>query len=200
MNFFGGASEAEALFSFGASMEWLEPRRATTGARTKLAATQKRRLEAGATKSYSERRARAASTLAARMAGMALAVRAATRIRAAEMISGVAPGIWSSVVYLAIRRTTAKPAAVPTVTPIRAMTKPSLRTPERMLRGLAPRARRMPNSWRRPLTEKARTPATPTIEMSRARLANPPKTMALRRSGAMTSARTSSRVLARSTG
>lgn len=51
----------------------------------------------------------------------------------------------------------------------------------------------------RPLTENASTPATPTMEIASATPANPPKTMAFRRSGASTSARTSSSVAARST-
>src|SRR5258705_209350 len=44
----------------------------------------------------------------------------------------------------------------------------------------------MPNSRVRPLTEKAKTPATPTTEISSASAANPPKTMALRRVGEST--------------
>jgi len=50
---------------------------------------------------------------------------------------------------------------------------------------------RTPNSRVRLLTEKASTPATPTMEMSRATAANPPKTMAFSLSGVSTSARTS---------
>ena len=58
----------------------------------------------------------------------------------------------------------------------------------------------MPNSRVRPLTEKASTPATPTIEIASATAAKPPKTIAFSLSGASTSARTSSSVAARSTG
>jgi len=58
----------------------------------------------------------------------------------------------------------------------------------------------MPNSRVRPLTEKARTPPTPTMEIKSATAAKPPKTMALRRSGVRTSARMSARVLTFSTG
>src|SRR6266850_1477052 len=58
----------------------------------------------------------------------------------------------------------------------------------------------MPNSRVRALTEKARTPATPTKAMARATAAKTPNTTVLRRSGVRTSARTSSRVAARSTG
>ena len=61
-------------------------------------------------------------------------------------------------------------------------------------------ASRMPNSRVRALTEKASTPPTPTTAIARATTANPPKTRAFNRSGVSTSARTSSRVAARSTG
>src|SRR5262245_45386350 len=58
----------------------------------------------------------------------------------------------------------------------------------------------MPNSRVRALTENASTPATPTIAIVSATSAKPPKTSAFSRSGASTSARTSSRVAALSTG
>ena len=80
------------------------------------------------------------------------------------------------------------------------MARPSRSTMARMLLGSAPRAMRTPNSRVRLLTEKASTPATPTMEMSRATAANPPKTMAFSLSGVSTSARTSPSVVAFSTG
>ncbi len=49
-------------------------------------------------KGYSQRRAWTASTLAARAAGTAEAIRAATRITPALAIRGRTPGIWTSVV------------------------------------------------------------------------------------------------------
>ena len=52
----------------------------------------------------------------------------------------------------------------------------------------------------RALTENASTPATPTTAISSATPANPDTTKAFSRSGASTSARTSSSVAARSTG
>src|SRR5262245_34502754 len=149
---------------------------------------------------YSERNACTASTLAARAAGRADAITAAARITAAEAIKGNAPGDCSAPMYLPIARCKIEPARKPPTTPMLAITSPSERTLVRMLRGCAPRARRIPNSRVRPLTEKASTPATPTTEISRARVANPPNTMALSRSGVITSARTSCNVLARSTG
>ena len=73
-------------------------------------------------------------------------------------------------------------------------------TPVRIVRGCDPTASRMPNSRVRPLTENASTPATPTTEIASATAAKPPNTIAFSRSGASTSARTSSSVAARSTG
>ncbi len=67
-------------------------------------------------------------------------------------------------------------------------------------RGSEPTASRMPNSRVRALTENASTPATPMTAMSSATPANTPNTSAFRRSGASTSARTSSSVAACSTG
>ena len=66
--------------------------------------------------------------------------------------------------------------------------------------GVEPMARRTPNSRVRTLTEKASTPATPTIAMASATPANPATTNAFTRSGVSRPARTSSSVAARSTG
>ena len=80
------------------------------------------------------------------------------------------------------------------------MTAPSAITRASRCRGCDPIASRMPNSRVRALTENASTPATPTTAMVSATMAKPPKTMVFKRSGVSTSARTSSRVAARSTG
>ena len=66
--------------------------------------------------------------------------------------------------------------------------------------GRAPTASRMANSRVRQLTENASTPAIPTAEITNARVANPPNTTAFTRLFSSTSVRTSSRVLAWSTG
>src|ERR1700691_2759273 len=58
----------------------------------------------------------------------------------------------------------------------------------------------MPNSRVRELTEKASTPATPTTAMTNATAAKTPETTEFKRSGVSTSARTSCRVAACSTG
>ena len=58
----------------------------------------------------------------------------------------------------------------------------------------------MPNSRVRALTENASTPATPTTAIANATAANTPNTSEFKRSGVSTSARTSSRVAACSTG
>ena len=81
-----------------------------------------------------------------------------------------------------------------------AMNTPSLSTPVSNCRGADPMASRTPNSRILALTENASTPATPTTAIISATAAKPPNTSALRRSGASTSARTSSNVAARSTG
>ena len=64
-----------------------------------------------------------------------------------------------------------------------AITAPSRMTPARRRCGGDPNARRMPNSRMRALTEKAKTPATPTREINRATPAKIPNTTVLRRSG-----------------
>ena len=84
--------------------------------------------------------------------------------------------------------------------PVAAITAPSPSTRVSRCRGSDPIASRTPNSRVRALTENASTPATPTTAISSATPAKPPKTSAFRRSGASTSARTSSSVAARSTG
>jgi hypothetical protein len=77
---------------------------------------------------------------------------------------------------------------------------PSRSTPCEQVPRFGPIARRMPNSRVRALTENASTPATPTTAIVSATPAKPPNTSAFRRSGASTSARTSSSVAGRSTG
>src|SRR5437762_8817656 len=60
---------------------------------------------------------------------------------------------------------------------------PSASTPASRCAGCDPMASLTPNSRVRPLTEKARTPATPTAAIASATAPKPPNTMALRRVG-----------------
>src|SRR5581483_6848551 len=149
---------------------------------------------------YSDLSACMTSTRAARAAGMNDASTAAASSTTAAPAIGIAPGICICCSRLAMTRAPAHPAAAPTATPISAIAAPSVTTLVRMRLGCDPTARRMPNSRVRPLTENASTPPTPTIEIARATIANPPNTIVLSRSGASTSALMSSSVAARSTG
>src|SRR5438093_1423899 len=70
-----------------------------------------------------------------------------------------------------------KPPAAPIAIPMATIRRPSPSTPVNKRRGGEPIARRTPNSRVRALTENARTPATPTIEIASATPAMPLNTM-----------------------
>src|SRR5262245_13834414 len=85
-------------------------------------------------------------------------------------------------------------AAPPTARPMSAMAAPSPRIIRRISTRWAPSATRMPSSFVRWLTEKASTPATPTVAMTSASAANSPMSVAFSRCGAIVSSRISSSV------
>src|ERR1700722_2793228 len=149
---------------------------------------------------HSERNASVTSTRAARAAGSTDAITATAISTNAETNTGNAPGILTSRKYLLPKRATTNPNAAPASTPAAAITVPSAITPLSSCRGSDPRARRMPNSRVRALTENASTPATPTTAITNATAAKTPNTSEFKRSGVSTSARMSSRVAGRSTG
>ena len=136
------------------------------------------------------------STREARAAGISDAsTAAATRIIAAATI-GSAPGMRTSSMYAPTSRASANPPTAPATMPMPAITAPSLQDARQQCIGADPIASRMPNSRVRALTENASTPATPTTAIVSATAAKPPNTSAFSRSGASTSARTSSSVAA----
>ncbi len=151
---------------------------------------------------YSERSACITSTRAARAAGISDARIAAATRTVAALINGSTPGNDTSVRNAPTMRASERGPPADTRHPRRipAMTAPSRSTPASRCCGVDPIASRTPNSRVRALTENASTPATPTTAMVSATAANPLNTSAFTRLGASTSARTSSRVAACSTG
>ena len=149
---------------------------------------------------HSDRNACITFTRAARAAGSTEAITATVISTNAETNTGSVPGILTSKKYFPAKRASTNPNAAPASTPAAAITAPSWITPFSSRSGYDPRASRMPNSRVRALTENASTPATPTTAINSATAANTPNTSEFKRSGVSTSARTSARVAARSTG
>jgi hypothetical protein len=117
---------------------------------------------------HSVRSACIRSTRAARSAGIADKITAASSSTNAEPATGRAPGISRPPRRLPTSCANQNPQAKPRASPPMAMAAPSATTRISRCRGSDPTASRIPNSRVRPLTENASTPATPTTAMSRA--------------------------------